>query len=121
MMKTYDAVDARPVRRWLTATATRIEVTEGSPVEAHERYLDTPDWRFHRAGLVLHIRSTAAGVCAVTEPRRTTPARHALIGATEALVEARIDLLADCPGRVGERVRALATSKLLACLVELHS
>ncbi len=73
----FDALDLRPVVRWLEARHVAAPAgpapvaiprpgVQGFPVVAFEpgpgceirdTYLDTADWRFHRAGLAVRIRS----------------------------------------------------------------
>jgi triphosphatase len=61
----FDALDLRPVERWLaTLPALAVETGDGGTVTALARtprrltdsYLDTDDWRIARAGFVVRIR-----------------------------------------------------------------
>src|ERR1035441_9680234 len=62
----FDAVDLRPVERWLAdlpgrpiggLTATQALTALAKPVVHQvDRYLDTEDWRIGRAGFVLRTR-----------------------------------------------------------------
>src|SRR5437899_2119554 len=50
----FDAVDLRPVERWLAARGL---VGEQPAVRRlRDDYLDTTDWRLHRAGYSLRVR-----------------------------------------------------------------
>ena len=66
----YEAIDPRPVRRWLIEEAARLgySVSEISSAEFADRYFDTPDWRFHRAGLSLRVRADNGAHLAESRP-----------------------------------------------------
>src|SRR5579863_3999855 len=51
--------DLSPVRRWLAdhGSVDGLALEPRSPVEIFETYFDTDDWRIHRAGFALRIRS----------------------------------------------------------------
>ncbi len=53
----YEAVDVRPLLRWLLERAGDMGLTfeSHSPTDSRESYCDTPDWRLHRAGYTLRI------------------------------------------------------------------
>ena len=69
----FDALDLRPVERWLARLAGDAGPTAGTtenpgwralasePVSIVDRYLDTEDWRVGRAGYVLRLRHKARG------------------------------------------------------------
>ena len=58
----FDALDLRPVLRWLdkpdawTAAHGVNVVANGNGVTQVDRYFETEDWRFRRAGYSLRIR-----------------------------------------------------------------
>jgi CHAD domain-containing protein len=59
----FDALDLRPVERWLAAlpllppgSSTPLTAQAKAPRRLTDRYLDTADWRLGRAGLVLRTR-----------------------------------------------------------------
>lgn len=57
----FDALDLRPVLRWLMAErqpdGPAVEVVaSGNGVTQVDLYLETDDWRFQRAGYALRIR-----------------------------------------------------------------
>jgi len=119
--RVYEVADCRAVARWL-ASAAADPVTEGASAETRATYLDTADWRFHRAGLTLCIRSGGGGIEAISAPLDAAPGAGAALPAASApLAEARVDRLADSPGIVGQRVRALAGTNSLVPVVELLS
>jgi triphosphatase len=122
----FDAVDLRPVRRWLADPARR---TEAGAVRVEPRgrasqvdiYLDTDDRRFHRAGYALRVRRTgraAAGGAEVTlkEIDSTPTAARGLRNrreVSERLSEADPELLGGSNGPVGERVAVAGKKKVL--------
>src|SRR5271170_1583731 len=63
----FDALDLRPVDRWLAALPGRppppgrpaLSTLPRAPRRLVDRYLDTDDWRIGRAGFVLRIRRRA--------------------------------------------------------------
>jgi CHAD domain-containing protein len=72
----FDALDLRPVERWLARLAGEADPGENppgtpanpgwravaaAPVSIVDRYLDTEDWRIGRAGYVLRLRHMARG------------------------------------------------------------
>ena len=120
MVWQFDAVDLRPVVRWLDElarggrepSAVRIE-TRGSTSQV-EVYLDTDDRRFHRAGYALRVRRAGAGTgrgagaeatmkeldSIATDP----PGERSRHGVSERLQSADPELLAEDDGPVAERV-----------------
>ena len=112
----YEAIDPRPVRRWLLEEAPRLgySVSEISAAEFDDRYLDTPDWRFHRAGLSLRVRTVADGQLVES---RVLPRAHArgveLTGARTYLEGNGVPDLKNCEGLLGERVRSLVGHETL--------
>src|SRR5438034_9668892 len=62
----FDALDLRPVVRWLAepagaGAAEPVTVAAVGTVNQVDLYLDTDDRRFHRAGYALRIRRTGRG------------------------------------------------------------
>ena len=60
----FDAIDVRPVEWWLAALPAGADpaVEPGATSIIIDTYLDTPDWRLHRAGYSLRIRRSGGGV-----------------------------------------------------------
>ena len=128
----FDAVDLRPVMRWLTepadekAGAVRI-VRRGSATQV-DVYVDTDDRRFDRAGYALRIRRTGrtmaeAAEATLKEIDSATTGEHGLRSrreVSELLEQADPELLRQSNGPVGERVRAVAGKKKLRPLFEVH-
>ena len=59
----FDAVDLRPVQRWLSSRGADAVPSVGpGPVREHvDTYWDTDDWRLYRAGWSLRTRDTGDG------------------------------------------------------------
>ena len=118
-----DAVDLRPVRRWLEAmTADGMAVEPLGVRSLHDRYLDTADWHLHRAGYTLRIRTASRRSEATAKSRGTVAEglrdRREL---TEPLSSGDPHAVASAPGPVGELVRALAGSRPLGLLFEVRT
>ncbi len=98
-------MDIRPVRRWLE----RVAATENPVVRAdasreiRETYFDTADWRLHRAGLTLFVREGEdRQVISAPLPGETKVAE--ITATLEPGVSPQ-----ECPGPIGDRVRAVST------------
>jgi triphosphatase len=128
----FDALDLRPVERWLSApeewqAATGVTVApDGSKVEV-DLYLDTDDWRFRRAGYALRLRrvgrrrtaeATLEGLDSVASGERALRVRRELSESIEAADPA---LLLGSGGEVGDRARAVAGRKPLLSLFEIRT
>src|SRR5437660_1184707 len=93
----FDAVDLRPVARWLSERPA----SDGPVVEPNgtrdiaDTYLDTEDWRLHRAGLSLRVRSVD-GRSEATLKSRTAP-----IGALRERIEITQPIDAPDPASLG--------------------
>ena len=115
----FDALDLRPVERWLATLPGRSGTpgANGASLTARakptrrlvDRYLDTEDWRLGRAGLVMRIRHR--GRHDEVTLKDTKPATEAglrtRLEVTEPLPEDGLTALGDA-GPVGRRVRAVA-------------
>ena len=134
MVWQFDAVDLRPVVRWLDelaegaeSLAVRIE-TRGSTSQV-EVYLDTDDRRFHRAGYALRVRRAGRGKGAGAEATMKEldsfatdpPGERSRHGVSERLQSADPELLAEGDGPVAERVRALAGRKRMRLQFEVRT
>ncbi len=129
-----DAVDLRPVVRWLGEPA-RWEGTGGVRVvragsDNHiDLYLDTDDRRFQRAGYSLRIRrptrgDDGGGEATLKSLDSSAPGGSGLRSRTElseAVEQSEPAALVAAPGVVGERVRAVAGTKPLLSLFEVHT
>lgn len=127
-----DALDLRPVERWLAAFprvvpggpggASVVVAVVTEPVRRTiDVYLDTEDWRIGRSGFVLRIRHLAdQGEVTLKD---TTPAVAGLrrrIEVSEPLPPGGLNAL-DPRGPVGRRLRALAGDAPLANLLEVRT
>jgi CHAD domain-containing protein len=125
-----DAVDLRPVVRWLarfddptTAPAPDVRVQPRDAATQIDRYLDTDDWRFQRAGYTLRMRRKGRRHVEFTlkqlDGSEPGPRRRREI--TEEVGSADPAAIRDAPGDVGTRVRAVAGSHPLLELFEVRT
>lgn len=131
----FDAVDLRPVARWL-AQPDGWEVDPGSVRVAAagsrnqvDLYFDTNDRRFQQAGYALRIRRSsrrrdAAGEAtlkALDQSDAEMPGLRSRREVSEELAEPDLRALLRSDGPVGQRVRALAGRKRLLPLFEVRT
>ncbi len=61
----FDALDLRPVAAWVERTelvsVAGVAAVPTGEVDQHDVYLDTEDWRLHRAGLSVRVRHKDSG------------------------------------------------------------
>jgi triphosphatase len=138
----FDAVDIRPVERWLralaedgrtdladrstaglrTAAPDRLAIGEAGIVTHVDTYVDTPDWRVHRAGYSLRLRRNRGGseatLKSLAAPSEGLRRRREL---SEALSNGDFNELQRSEGPVGDRIRALAGPTSLAPLFEVRT
>jgi triphosphatase len=120
----FDAVDLRPVVRWLDelaegAESLAVRINPTGSTSQVEVYLDTDDRRFHGAGYALRVRRAGRGKGARTEATMmeldsiTTdpPGERSRHEVSERLQSADPELLAESDGPVAARVRAVAGRK----------
>ncbi len=120
----FDAIDVRPVERWLAAvpegTGPRIE--SGPTSTIIDTYLDTDDWRLYRAGYSLRIRRIGSRLEATLKSlhegenglRRRTEFSETLAGDGAAAL-----LIA--PGPVGSRSRLAVGPRPLVPLFDVRT
>lgn len=118
------APDLPAVRRWLAENQTldEFQIEPRDPVDLHDTYLDTDDWRFHRAGFALRARASSAGAEATLKSlgsARTDAADRREV--SEALSEANVASLIATSGDVGKRVRAVTGDRALRPLFEVRT
>ncbi|MHB8681728.1 MAG: CYTH and CHAD domain-containing protein [Acidimicrobiales bacterium] len=122
----FDALDLRPVERWLAEVPQTPELTGAVVAIARpakrlvDTYLDTVDWRLGRSGFVLRVRRKAGG--AEVTLKGTTPAVGGLrrrLEVTEPLPREGPQGLSDGP--VGWRLRALAGRRPLRDVFEVRT
>lgn len=119
-----DALDLRPVVRWLGAlppTPSGLSVTPREARNLVDVYYDTDDWRIGRAGFVLRVRNKGGRHEATMKD--TAPAEAGLrrrLEVTETLATADVDDLGDL-GPVGRRVSALVGARRLRPVLEIRT
>ena len=129
-----DAVDLRPVVRWLSEPARwegagAVRVTRAGSDNHVDLYLDTHDRRFQRAGYSLRIRRPIRGDGHVGEatlksldpPAGDESGLRSRTELAESIEPSEPAALAAAPGVVGERVRAVAGTKPLLSLFEVRT
>ncbi|HET6171762.1 MAG TPA: CHAD domain-containing protein [Gaiellales bacterium] len=129
----FDAVDFRPVQRWLDQPERRndpsaVEVAaDGSGVIQVEVYFETDDWRFRNAGYALRIRrlgrrhGAEASLKGLNPVSGGVPGLRSRLELSERLEGADLQTLLRAGGPVGRRVRALRGRKRLLPLFEVRT
>jgi triphosphatase len=126
----FDALDLRPVLRWLDddgrVAAPGFRVAPAGSANQVDLYLDTDDQRFYRAGYALRLRR-------VNRRRQGEATLKALAGTSltpglrnrrevaERLEQVEVEALQRSEGPVGDRVRAVAGRKRLLKLFEVRT
>lgn len=116
----FDALDVRPVGRWLEDGSRTQDplVAARETREISDTYLDTEDWRMHRAGYALRVRSVkgrkkAEATMKLLTSENCTPGLRSRREISETLEGDDPEALNDSTGPVGERVRSLVGPKTL--------
>lgn len=123
----FDAIDLRPVERWLADSSRRgedvgaFEVAAGEIRRQVDQYLDTEDWRIGRAGLTLRIRQTGRGEEITLKDRGSLSA-----GGLRRRLEVTETLSGDGTvmgrtGPVGRRIAAVAAQRPLRQILEVRT
>ena len=118
------ASDLPAVRRWLTEhpTIADLQIEPRDSVDLHDTYLDTDDWRFHRAGFALRARASAgageATLKSLSSARNDVADR---IEVSEKLPSGDPETMGGIAGDVGRRVRAVTGKEPLRRLFEVHT
>ena len=123
----FDALDVRPVSRWLEGDAWGREpvVAAGETREIYDGYFDTGDWRIYRAGYALRLRRADGKRAEATMKRlasangKTGLKRRREI--SEPLDAADPETLHGATGPFGDRVRALTGPEALRLLFEVRT
>jgi triphosphatase len=138
----FDAVDVRPVERWLRAwsgdgqagsaagpelgprpaAGARLQIAEAGTVTQVDTYADTPDWRIHRAGYSLRLRRKR-GVSEATLKSFGAPTNglRRRREVTQTLSTEDLPELRGSEGPVADRIRAMAGRTSLAPLFEVRT
>ena len=127
----FDALDLRPVERWLATLPTlAIETGDGGTVTALARpprrlvdsYLDCDDWRIARAGFVVRTRRRGRSDEVTLKDNR--PAERSglrqRLEVTEVLPPSGLDGLGH-DGPVGRRLRAIVGSRRLREVLQVRT
>ncbi|MGH2556362.1 MAG: CHAD domain-containing protein [Actinomycetota bacterium] len=133
----FDAVDLRPVERWLDGWIARpsgesdggielpgqgIRVTPAATRRLTDTYFDTDDWRLYRAGFTLRVRE--GGQKAEATLKSMVPAAEGMRRRTEVTEEfpaANLESLVRSEGPVGSRVRLIVGKRLPRPLFEVRT
>lgn len=118
------APDLPAVRRWLAQhrTLDEFQIEQRDALDLHDTYLDTDDWRFHRAGFALRARASSAGAEATLKSlvsARSDAADRREV--SEALSDGNVESLSATAGDVGKRVRAVTGDRPLRRLFEVRT
>src|SRR3984957_5624503 len=128
---TFDALDLRPVERWLATLPTlAIETRDGGTVTALARpprrlvdsYLDCDDWRIARAGFVVRTRRRGRHDEVTLKDNRPAEGSglRQRLEVTEILPPSGLAGLGD-DGPVGRRLRAIVGSRRLREVLQVRT
>ena len=130
----FDAVDLRPVIRWLNepdeeAGNRTLRINPTGSTSQVDIYFDTEDSRFRRAGYALRVRRSGRGKQAGAEATLKELGSRATVDpglrrrreVSERLQEADLRMLAQSDGPVAARVRAVAGKKNVRPLFEVRT
>jgi triphosphatase len=117
--------DLASVRRWLDdhGTIDGLRLEPQSTLTISDTYFDTDDWRIHRAGFALRIRSESGKAEATLKSLRSSSTEMAnRREVTETLGEGtESGSIAHSTGPVGTRVQAVSGAHQLQPLFEVHT
>jgi triphosphatase len=127
----FDALDLRPVERWLATLPTlAIETGDGGTITALARpprrlvdsYVDSDDWRIARAGFVVRTRRRGRHdeiTLKDSRPAEGSGLRQRL-EVTEVMPPSGMDALGD-EGPVGRRLRAIVGARRLREVLQVRT
>jgi CHAD domain-containing protein len=116
--------DLGAVRRWLAdhGTIDGLLVEPRSPLQILDTYLDTEDWRIHRAGFALRIRSESGKSEATLKSLHSASTQMAdRRELTEELQNPESESIRQSIGPVGTRVHAVSGAHALLPLFEVRT
>jgi triphosphatase len=116
--------DLGSVRRWLSDhdTIDGLTLEPRSTQQIFDTYLDTDDWRIHRAGFALRVRSGSGATEATLKSLYSASTEFAdRIELTETLNTSDSDAIRELLGPVGTRVCAVSGARALLPLFELRT
>jgi triphosphatase len=123
----FDAQDLRVVLRWIETSVEGtdgVTLTSGGTINHVDTYVDTEDRRLDAAGYSVRLRRTRRPPAEAGLESLDRPAPDALrirLEVTEPLEADDPAAVAQAPGPVGRRVRALVGPRKLVPLFELHT
>jgi triphosphatase len=118
------STDLASVRRWLDdhGIVDGLVLEPRSTLEIFDTYYDTDDWRIHRAGFALRIRSEDGKSEATLKSLRSNRAEMAdRRELSEMLESSESESIAKSSGPVGTRVHAVSGVRTLQPLFEVHT
>jgi triphosphatase len=118
------STDLASVRRWLDdhGTIEGLVLEPRSTLKIFDTYFDTEDWRIHRAGFALRIRSEDGKSEATLKSLRSNSAEMAdRREVSEPLESTESESIARSTGPVGTRVHAVSGAHPLQPLFEVHT
>jgi CHAD domain-containing protein len=116
--------DLGSVRRWLAdhGTIGGLVLEPRSTLQIFDTYLDTDDWRIHRAGFALRIRSASGKSEATLKSLHSAGAEAAdRRELSEALEDSQSESIRQSIGPVGTRVHAVSGAHALLPLFEVRT
>jgi CHAD domain-containing protein len=116
--------DLGSVRRWLAdhGTIDGLVLEPRSTLQILDTYLDTDDWRFHRAGFALRIRSESGKSEATLKSLHSASAEVAdRRELSETLENSESGSIRHSIGPVGSRVHAVSGARALLPLFEVRT
>jgi triphosphatase len=116
--------DLASVRRWLEnhETIDGLVLQPRPTLKIFDTYFDTDDWRIHRAGFALRIRSEDGKAEATLKSLRSNSTEMAdRREVSEMLEGTESDSIAKSTGPVGTRVHAVSGAHALQPLFEVHT
>jgi triphosphatase len=119
-----ESTDLGPVRQWLAGHASidGLVLEPRSTLQIFDTYLDTEDWRFHRAGFALRIRSESGKSEATLKSLHSASAEVAdRRELSEALDDPDNESIRQSKGPVGTRVDAVSGARTLLPLFEVRT
>src|SRR5882762_7741019 len=118
------STDLGPVRRWLAdhGTIGGLVLEPRSTLRIFDTYLDTDDWRIHRAGFALRIRSESGKSEATLKSLHSASAEAAdRRELCETLENSESESIRQLTGPVGTRVHAVRGARPLLPLFEVRT
>lgn len=116
--------DLDSVRRWLSGQGTidGLVLEPRSTQQIFDTYLDTDDWRIHRAGFALRVRSGSGATEATLKSLHSASTEFAdRQELTETLDSSDQEAIRELSGPVGTRVSAVSGARSLLPLFELRT